>query len=63
MTIDDDEDVYVETKGISGQAEVDVRARIADIVKDVIDSGEWQDEGEDFFEEQEDLDDDEEERF
>jgi hypothetical protein len=63
VTIDDDEDVYVETKGISGQAEVDVRARIADIVKDVIDSGEWQDEGEDFFEEQEDLDDDEEERF
>ncbi|HKB84162.1 MAG TPA: hypothetical protein VKD04_13290, partial [Burkholderiales bacterium] len=29
VTIDDDEEVYFETKGISGQAELDVRGRIA----------------------------------
>lgn len=55
VTIDDDEDVYFETKGISGQAELDVRARIADIVKEVIDSGDWQEDEEDFYEEEEDL--------
>jgi len=54
VTIDDDEEVYVETGGISGQAELDVRGRIADIVNEVIDSGEWQEEGEDFYEEEED---------
>ena len=54
VTIDDDEEVYVETGGISGQAELDVRGRIADIVNEVIDSGEWQEEEEDFYEEEED---------
>ena len=54
VTIDDDEDVYFETKGISGQAELDVRSRVADIVKEVIDSGDWQEEEEDFFEDEED---------
>ncbi len=49
VTIDDDEEVYFETKGISGQAELDVRGRIADIVSEVIDSGDWQDEEEDFY--------------
>lgn len=32
VTIDDDEEVYVESGGISGQAELDVKVRIADIV-------------------------------
>jgi len=55
VTIDDDEDVYFETQGISGQAELDVRARVADIVKEVIDSGDWQEEEEDFYEDEEEL--------
>ena len=49
VTIDDDEEVYFETEGISGQAELDVRARVADIVKEVIDSGDWQEEKEDLY--------------
>ena len=53
VTIDDDEEVYFETKGISGQAELDVRGRIADIVKEVIDSEDWQEGEEDFYEEEE----------
>ena len=55
VTVDDDEDVYFETKGISGQAELDVRARVADIVKEVIDSGDWQEEEEDFYDDEEEL--------
>ena len=55
VTIDDDEDVYFETKGVSGQAELDVRARVADIVKEVIDSGDWQEEEEDFYDDEEEL--------
>jgi hypothetical protein len=54
VTIDDDEEVYFETGGISGQAELDVRGRIADIVNEVIDSGEWQEDEEDFYEEEDD---------
>jgi hypothetical protein len=55
ITIDDDEDVYFETKGLSGQAELDVRGRIADIVNEVIDSGDWREEEEEFYEDEEDL--------
>ena len=55
VTIDDDEDVYLETEGISGQAELDVRSRVADIVKEVIDSGDWQEEEEDFYDDEEEL--------
>ena len=55
VTIDDDEDVYFETEGVSGQAELDVRSRVADIVKEVIDSGDWQEEEEDFYDDEEDL--------
>ena len=51
ITVDDDEEVYVETGGISGQAELDVRVRIADIVNEVLDSGEWQEDEEDFYDE------------
>ena len=54
ITIEDDEEVYVETEGISGQAELDVRSRIADIVNEVIDSAEWKDEEEEFYETDED---------
>ena len=53
VTIDDDEDVYFETKGIGGQAELDVRARVADIVKEVIDSGDWREDDEDFYDDEE----------
>src|SRR4029078_358341 len=54
VSMDDDEEVYVETGGISGQAELDVRSRIADIVNEVIDSAEWEEEKEDFYDEDED---------
>lgn len=53
VAIDDDEDVYFETKGIGGQAELDVRARVTDIVKEVIDSGDWQKDDEDFYDDEE----------
>jgi hypothetical protein len=51
ISIDDDEEVYIETSGISGQAELDVRSRVADIVNEVIDSGNWREDEEDFYEE------------
>ena len=54
VTIDDDEEVYFETTGIGGQAELDVRSRIADIVSEVIDSADWEEEEEEFYEEDED---------
>jgi hypothetical protein len=54
VSIDDDEEVYVETGGIGGQAELDVRGRITDIVNEVIDSADWQEEEEDFYEKDED---------
>jgi hypothetical protein len=56
ITIDDDEEVYVEIEGISGQAELDVRSRISDIVNEVIDSGDWQEEEEEFYDEDDDVD-------
>ena len=56
VSIDDDEEVYVETGGITGQAELDVRGRIADIVTEVIDSGEWQEDEEDFYDEEDEKD-------
>ena len=57
VSVDDDEDVYFETEGITGQAELDVRGRIADIVKEVIDSADWQEEEEDLYDGEEELDD------
>ena len=56
VTVDDDEEVYVEIEGLEGQAEVDVRSRIADIVNEVIDSAEWEDKEDDLFDEEEDED-------
>jgi len=55
VTIDDDEDVYFETQASAARLKLDVRARIADIVKEVIDSGDWQEEEEDFFDDEEEL--------
>jgi hypothetical protein len=55
VAIEDDEEVFAETEGVSGQAELDVRNRIEDIVNEVIDSGDWQEEEEDFYDEEEDL--------
>lgn len=61
VSIDDDEEVSAEIEGLVGQAEQDVRGRITDIVGEVIDSAEWQDEEEDFYDEEgEDLGDSEE---
>ena len=54
ISVADDEEVYVETGGIAEQAELDVRGRISDIVNEVIDSGDWQEEEEDFYEKEED---------
>lgn len=53
IRIEDDEEAYVETGGISGQAELDVRSRVADIVNEVIDSGDWREDEEDFYDEDE----------
>lgn len=61
VSIEDDEEPYTEVDGVSGQAEKDVRDRIEDIVNEVINSGDWRDEGEDPYEEAEELDDEEEE--
>ena len=61
VSIEDDEEPYTEVVGVSGQAEQDVRDRIEDIVNEVIDSGEWRDEAEDHYEEEEELDGEEEE--
>lgn len=52
IRVNDDEESYFETNGISGQAELDVRTRINDIVKDVIDTGDWRDEEEEFYEDE-----------
>ncbi|HWQ37485.1 MAG TPA: hypothetical protein VNM24_02590 [Burkholderiales bacterium] len=60
ITIEDDEEAYVDLDGVSGDAEQDVRDRVEDIVNDVIDSGAWQDEEEDPYAEEEEFDEDEE---
>ena len=54
ISIEDDEEGYVETGGIAEQAELDVRGRISDIVNEVIDSGDWREEEKDFYEKEED---------
>ena len=56
VKVDDDEEVYVDIIGISGQAEIDVRSRISDIVTELIDSATWQDEEEDLYDDDEDED-------
>jgi hypothetical protein len=61
VSIEDDEEASLDLDGISGQAEQDVRDRIDDIVTEVIDSGDWQDEEDDLFEDEDEVDDEEEE--
>jgi hypothetical protein len=62
VSIEDDEEAYVDLDGISGQAELDVRDRIDDIVNEVIEGGNWQDEEEELFEE-EDLSEEDDEEY
>jgi hypothetical protein len=61
VTIEDDEESYVDLDGIGGQAEQDVRDRIEDIVSEAIESGDWEDEDDDLFEEEDEGGDEEEE--
>lgn len=63
VTIEDDEDAYLDLDGVSGDPEQDVRDRVADIVSDTVDSGAWQDEEEDPYNEEEELDEDEEDEY
>jgi len=61
IAIEDDEEAGAEVDGVSGQAAQDVRDRIEDIVNEVIDAGDWRDEEDVPFVEDEELDDEEEE--
>ena len=56
--VDDGEDEPAEISGVRGQAEQDVRDRLEDIVREIVDGGAWQDEDEDLIDEQ-DIDEDE----
>ena len=62
VSIEDDEDERAEIEGLSGQPLQDVEDRIDDIVDEILDSGEWEDEEEELFDEdeEEDLDEDDE---
>ncbi|MEX0958233.1 MAG: hypothetical protein WDZ63_03000 [Burkholderiales bacterium] len=57
ISVEDDEDAHVDIDGISGQAELDVRARIEDIVSEIIDDAAWRNEDDDFFLEEDSTDD------
>jgi hypothetical protein len=61
--IEDDEEAYVAVDGVKGDAEHDVRARIEDIVTDIVDSGGWQDAEDDSFDEDEEIDEDEDKEY
>jgi hypothetical protein len=61
VTIEDDEEAYLDLDGIGGQAEQDVRDRIEDIVSETIESGDWEDEDDDLYEDEDEVDDEEEE--
>jgi hypothetical protein len=60
VTIEDDEEAYLDLDGIGGQAEQDVRDRIEDIVSEAIESGDWEDEDDDPYEDEGEVDDEEE---
>jgi hypothetical protein len=60
VTIEDDEEAYLDLEGIGGQAEQDVRDRIEDIVSEAIESGDWEDEDDDPYEDEGEVDDEEE---
>jgi hypothetical protein len=49
ISVEDDEESHLDIDGVSGQAETDVRARVEDIVNEIIDAGDWQNEDDDFF--------------
>jgi hypothetical protein len=57
ITINDDEEPYFDIKGVSGQAEQDVRIRAEDIIDEIIDTGLWRDEEDDFYDDDEELED------
>ncbi|HWA11863.1 MAG TPA: hypothetical protein VHA15_02095 [Burkholderiales bacterium] len=59
VTIEDDEEAYLDLDGIGGQAEQDVRDRIEDIVSETIESGDWEDEDDDLYEDEDEVDDEE----
>lgn len=61
VTIDDDEESFLDLDGISGQAEQDVRDRVEDIVSTVVEDASWQDEEDEFFEEEDKADSEEKE--
>ena len=46
VSIEEDEDAHANIKGLSGQSLLDVQERIDDIVKEILESGDWE-EGED----------------
>lgn len=55
VAVDDDEEAYSDIVGLTGQAEQDVRDRLEDIVDEVIDSGNWEEEDEELYDEEEEL--------
>ncbi|HUF21187.1 MAG TPA: hypothetical protein VMP00_10580 [Burkholderiales bacterium] len=61
ISVEDDEESHLDIDGVSGQAEVDVRARVEDIVSEVINAGDWQNENDDFFPDDDSVDADPEE--
>ena len=46
VSIEDEEDAHANIKGLSGQSLLDVQERIDDIVKEILESSDWE-EGED----------------
>jgi hypothetical protein len=61
VAIEDDEEARLDLDGIGGQAEQDVRDRVEDIVSEAIESGDWEDEEDDLYEDEDEVDDEEEE--
>ena len=62
VAIEDGEDERVEIEGLSGSPLQDVEDRIDDIVSEILDSGDWLDEEDEIFgeEDDEELDEDDE---
>lgn len=49
VAIEDDEDAHADISGLSGQLLQDVQDRVDDIVNEILDSGEWREEEDDLF--------------
>lgn len=62
VAIEDGEDERAEIEGLSGQPLQDVEDRVDDIVSEILDSGDWLDEEDEMFgeEDEEELDEDDE---